>query len=1244
MKLKRISIILLVLIYAFACIPVSGHNATNAVNTSYEEMLGTLVALDIIGEEEVAEFTPETNVTRAQIVVMAMRLLKTNTVGLSEEFDSFYDVPPEHEAYNEILMAHKLGIISGVNNEKFDPQGTVSYEQAVKILVSTLGYEQAAQQKGGYPEGYLSVAMRADLLDGVTVENKEALTHKSVVQMVYNALETDMFDATYYLSGGDYVEQIQEGVTLLEDRLNIKTVRGTVKRNEITGVDTVVTVSEGQVMINGEVYFVGDTAIADYLGYNVKAYYTDEPIKKIIYFSHTQKYNNVIALSGNDDLEISYDGTKFTFSYTDKNGNRREETSSGSCIYNGIYTDKIQTADPADVDVMTDITGKSLSVKLIDNNLDNSYEVIILDSYEAFLVNNVSSVNERLRYYTFGADRSMNLTEINISVDNDIEYSVYDADGKRVGLDAIEAKNIVSISRDLSGKRYTLRVSNKKITGEILEMSDDGEYTIRVEDDSIVTSEGDKVTFDAVYKKSNSFPGELLYLGLYTTFYLDTEGNIAALEMASSLNGSYGLILGYGEGSKGINSYPQFKILTSDGTTLILEAEKKITAYNPNTNKVEKTEVSRLVDTAANVSAANQKYYLWLTENQSNFDAESGATDNTKPFYYRPWLSDKEKSDIASRKMVYYKTNKDGRITTILVPDIPDTKHNKLTLMNTAGRYGYTYVSGAYLVYDPSAGDESITGGNDYIKIAEDATVFSGIALDYSEDNFNVRDVKILNATTTKMWMYSVEGSAEARIILRYTPLPREWTSSLTMVVVKSVSPQKDGSYQLKGYSKGAEYSDTILPNTRLVERQLSSSNSSYVPVKQTEIKNYVATACGGVGDYCYDYSTFAGATHQYADNESIKRGDILLVGKDYRTGICYVEVAMRAENCVQLYPSTQSSFVGRLKSKSIQKGVVVGYTNTGEILVNTVGQYHKNAARTTTPPANYKLVENGKVGSFYYDRKMPYNFTACKSVWIYDYSSKTMEVATYSDIMIGDILMVTGSALAPLDCIILRNNPNEPSFDYWNETPVIPDGGDADEPGSGGGTTITYPITLIDETFDSYTEGTNINNGITWGTGLGEFKAATVNGSVAMLFPTGVKNLNTYVDFTNVVLGDTAGETTETVVEFDLYNVKGINIELRSGSKAVSTVTTGGGDLKIDGQDSNLNVANEVVTHIKIVIDEKAKTLDLYLNGSDSATLENVAMPDVNNMNAINRLMFKTNGTSQSGSIDNIKIVRREK
>ena len=86
----------------------------------------------------------DTVVSRADFAVMVVKML-----GAEQKTNKLYfeDVPANHFAKDAISIAFELGIINGVDEKHFDPDAPLSYEQAVKILVATLGYEQAAQQK-----------------------------------------------------------------------------------------------------------------------------------------------------------------------------------------------------------------------------------------------------------------------------------------------------------------------------------------------------------------------------------------------------------------------------------------------------------------------------------------------------------------------------------------------------------------------------------------------------------------------------------------------------------------------------------------------------------------------------------------------------------------------------------------------------------------------------------------------------------------------------------------------------------------------------------------------------------------------------------------------------------------------------------------------------------------------------------------------------------------------------------------
>ena len=61
-----------------------------------------------------------------------------------------------------------VGVTGGIGNGMFGPEDPVTYEQAVKMIVSALGYDLVANNKGGYPTGYLAVASS----EGITKTSK----------------------------------------------------------------------------------------------------------------------------------------------------------------------------------------------------------------------------------------------------------------------------------------------------------------------------------------------------------------------------------------------------------------------------------------------------------------------------------------------------------------------------------------------------------------------------------------------------------------------------------------------------------------------------------------------------------------------------------------------------------------------------------------------------------------------------------------------------------------------------------------------------------------------------------------------------------------------------------------------------------------------------------------------------------------------------------------------------------------
>jgi Endo-alpha-N-acetylgalactosaminidase/Bacterial Ig-like domain (group 4)/S-layer homology domain len=79
-------------------------------------------------------FAPEQEITRAELVVMLVRML-----GLTAEADSnFADVNPSAFYYHDIAIAKKAGLIQGVTDKEFQPEAKVTREQWMTIIERAL--------------------------------------------------------------------------------------------------------------------------------------------------------------------------------------------------------------------------------------------------------------------------------------------------------------------------------------------------------------------------------------------------------------------------------------------------------------------------------------------------------------------------------------------------------------------------------------------------------------------------------------------------------------------------------------------------------------------------------------------------------------------------------------------------------------------------------------------------------------------------------------------------------------------------------------------------------------------------------------------------------------------------------------------------------------------------------------------------------------------------------------------------
>lgn len=137
---------------------------SDTIDTKYERAANFLSQLGIITGYEDGTFRPEQEITRAEFAALAVRAL-----ALADEAKQLASAPFDdtgsHWSAGNIAIGVQKGIINGYGDGNFGPDDTVTYEQAVKMLVAMLGYDSEAAAAGGYPDGYMKVAGET----GVTV-------------------------------------------------------------------------------------------------------------------------------------------------------------------------------------------------------------------------------------------------------------------------------------------------------------------------------------------------------------------------------------------------------------------------------------------------------------------------------------------------------------------------------------------------------------------------------------------------------------------------------------------------------------------------------------------------------------------------------------------------------------------------------------------------------------------------------------------------------------------------------------------------------------------------------------------------------------------------------------------------------------------------------------------------------------------------------------------------------------------
>ncbi len=511
---------------------------TDTAGTKYEEAVSVLAALEIVNGMDDEQYMPEGHLTRAEMTAILIRALRMEDC--EEERTAFTDVPEEHWAYYPITAANSLGLVNGVGDGMFMPDAEVTAAQAVKMVVSLLGYSVKAEAAGGYPAGYMVQAAQLDLMNGID-GNADSLTRGDMALLMYRALDVPLLQRAAY-GEESFTFAPVEGETLLSAYMHVD------KINSIIGAGYTAELyapsrklHADEISVNGEIFSIGESSAASMVGEKAEIYAKEEAdgTKTVLIAVPKTKSITVSAEA------ISDNTTKELFYYIADGKEEKVSISGATVLYNGMPKREY------DANTLQPDTG---SVKLITEGGDVT--CILVESYENYQIKQVNKTGLILTFF----ENRLNRTDI--SFDNDIATVFYDTEGKACTVADCAKENILSVAESENGKYRKVILSKTTVTGQLLETADD---TVRIEDTEYLVAES-----------LRQIPGFVFpAIGTSKTFALNMAGQIAGLCESDSGDELYGWLRS-AQMTKGVNARPQLKIFTQNGEMKIFETTDKV--------------------------------------------------------------------------------------------------------------------------------------------------------------------------------------------------------------------------------------------------------------------------------------------------------------------------------------------------------------------------------------------------------------------------------------------------------------------------------------------------------------------------------------------------------------------------------------------------------------------------------------------------------------------------------------------
>ena len=506
--MKKLLALVLALVMSMSLVTISNADFKDADKIDYTEAVDVMNAVGVLIGDENGNFNPKENLTRAQAAKIISYLLLGNKTaeGLAGS-GKFTDVAKTSWAAGFVDYCAAVGVVNGMGNGKFDPNGSLTTLQFAKMLLVALGYDAKIEGFVG-TDWSINVSAKANqvgLLNGLDVGANATLTREQAAKMCLNTLKAPLVEydtkGTTVTVGGD------ASVTVGASKAEFKT--STNKKAQ--------TISNA--VINGTTAYTVEFAEEYYSDLKLNANTTDDFGRPCVEWFW--KADSIGVYSNSDDLVATYT-KKVTAAdiYTAVGKSVSDDVNSGKAKLVSYIDGAMTVVDKNDA---KNYVTKNDSTK-VNSTGNGDYTEVYVDGD-----NNVTIVT--IRTYLFQAASDYNSKKDTITLtaagDTDIALDNIVVDGEDFDIKSFKSDDYILVTASTDGKsnKYTVQSIDaaEVISGEVTGYKLDNSATIG----------GTEYNYSSTTKEgSGKVRGTTYTVGQNARVVLDKYGYVIAVDEA----------------------------------------------------------------------------------------------------------------------------------------------------------------------------------------------------------------------------------------------------------------------------------------------------------------------------------------------------------------------------------------------------------------------------------------------------------------------------------------------------------------------------------------------------------------------------------------------------------------------------------------------------------------------------------------------------------------------------------------